>query len=425
MPSTNPGTMGWRQRVASPRIEQLRHELHTSPGAVDDFWASVAAIGAPLIETLPGDSQGRCVTFLYRDLHGELEHVALCHNLVFNDFGKNLLTRVGSSDVFALSLRLPANTRTAYVLSPDDPLSSLMVEDVSIADRCHAWQPDALNRSGFAVPVNDWQPEARSDAFSLLELPGSTPVVWSGPPTSGEEPPDIRPLIHDSARTEPRRVWYVRVGEEAPERVIVALDGWDLIHIARFPWVLARLYRSRLIPPVVAALVDCGTSRMRWNDYFGSPKHSDYLANEVVPAVAAYAGVEPDPVKTAIYGLSAGGLTALATAFRHPSVFGNAISQAAPAMLRGDDLPDGIVGEARSAARDRLPRVHLQAGSLEVDNIWGGQILESNRELARSLATAGFDVAFDEEPCAHDYVHFGESVVNALLRLLSRPPSDR
>lgn len=412
----------WRQKVRSPSIESLRSELVERPNAVNGFWASVAASGAPLIEEIPGEDDARCVTFIYRDYNGTLDHVALCQNIIFNDFSDNHLVRVGQSDLLALSLRLPADTRTAYLLSPDEPLSSFFDPRVAADERYANWQPDPLNPKEFVLPFNEWQPTPRHERFSVLELPGAAPKVWSLPPADGETVPAPHPVIHESEGGDVRRLWYHRIGAATPERLLVALDGWSSIHIYRTPLVLSRLHHAGLIPPLAVVFVDCGTTTMRNRDYLGSHDHSEYLTHEIVPTAARFFDMTPTRERTVIYGVSAGGLTALATGFRNPGVFGHILALMTPAMVTNDDLPEGIVGEAQKVAEDLRPRVHLQVGRLEVDTFWGGQFVAANRDLRKNLTSMDFDVELDEESCGHDPVHYSESVVKGLIRLLTIRP---
>lgn len=432
----------WRQRINSPRIESLRRELKDRPHAIDEFWQSVAESGAPLVEEIPGDDDARCVTFIYRDWNGDLDHVLLCGPIVMSDLSDNLLLRVGDSDLMTLSLRLPADTRTTYLLSPNDPLSSLFTEGLACAlketqfDResgdyqaflmaQQKRRPDPLNRRQWPdprhLPVNEWgvQDSGQDVVWikSLLELPGATTLVWSRPPSADEAALDLQSTIHESDLGGIRRVWFLQVGTTPPERLLVVLDGWAFIHMMHFPSILTRLHQAGLIPPMAVAFVDCGTPTMRMNDYTGSRAHSDYLATEVVPMAARHFGINPTPARTVICGCSGGGITSLATGFRYPDVFGNILAQAPPVMLKHDDLPDGYAGEAAKVAPEMQPRVHIQVGLLEVDQIWGDQVLDSNRKFAQKIASAGFDVVVDEESCGHDPVQFGESAAKGLMRL--------
>lgn len=414
----------WRERVRSARIESLRVELEKNPGAVGPFWESLGEQGAPLVEAIPGEEDARCVTFVYRDQSGELDHVALCRFIVLNDYADNLLRRVGNSDLLALSLRLPANTRTEYLLSPNDPLTQ--VTGANLAERVARWRPDPLNPRLIRLQCSEWRPEGLSQV-SLLELPAAVRRVWTRTPGESDRPPDLnlrvdQPVEGDSGR----RLWTQRIGGGPPCGLVVVLDGWNSIHHQNTPLALHRLHCAGLLPPTAVVYVDSGTAEMRRRDYLGSPEYSAYLANEVVPMVARSLGVELSFRRVVICGMSAGGFTALTTAFRYPDVFGGVLAISAPAAFTADALPQGVIGLAARVPRGLRPRVQLQAGLLEVDMTHpatNGQILGSNRRLHRDLKAMGFDVTLHEQPCGHGMTDFAESFATGLPQLLTPGPT--
>lgn len=405
----------WRQKVMSPRIEALRRELDRSPAAIEEFWESIAETGSPLVEEISGEPDARCVTFVYRDWNGSVDHVALCWFVVLSDFANNLLLRVGNSDLMALSLRLPVGTRSEYLLSPNEPLGA----DIDTS----RWLVDPLNPHWVEIPPNEWRPDVPTQ-YSLLELPSAAPRVWSRPSNKDEGIPELRLHIDDDGAGRARRVWFQKVGEKeiAPERLLVVLDGWDFVYAKNTPWTLSRLHRAGQIPPTGVVYVDSGTKVMRMQDHTGSRAYSEYLATKIIPIAHHHFGFTNDGRATTICGMSNGGFVALATAFRYPETFGNVLALATPTEIASNDLPDRLIGAAGKVAPERRPRVHLQAGLLEVDpREWPeSQILGSNRTLSYELEATGFDVVLDEEACGHGMTDFAESLVKGIRRLFRR-----
>lgn len=405
----------WRQKITSPRIETLRQELDRRPGAIDEFWESITEAGSPITEEIPGEPDARCVTFVYRDWSGDLDHVALCWFIVLSEFASNLLLRVGKSDLMALSLRLPAGTRTEYLLSPDERLD---VDDIEPL----RWELDRLNPNTVVVPPNEWRPDIPT-RYSLLELPGATPRPWSRPADSEETAPDITLLIDDDGGRA-RRVWLQHVGDPrtAPERLLVLLDGWDFLFGKRTALALSRLHEAGKIPAAGVVYVDSGTATMRAADHTGSRAYSAYLAEKILPLAHRHFDTALDARATTIGGMSSGGFTALACALHYPKTFGNVLALATPTQLPSAEFPDGLTGAARQLPPDLRPRIHLQAGLLEVDTRSGPQdhILGSNHLLLDDLVTLGFDVALDEEPCGHGRTDYAESLLEGICRLFRR-----
>ncbi len=370
--------------------------------------------GSPLVEEIPDEPDARCVTFLYRDSSSELEHVALCWFVVLSDFANNLLLRVGESDVMALSLRLPVGVRSEYLLSPDEPLRS----DIDP----HRWRVDPLNPHRLEIPHNEWRPDIPTQ-YSLLELPGAEERIWSFPSGDRGGRSDMRIYI-DDGDGRARRLWFHRVGSFAtsPERLLIILDGWDFLFCKNTASALSRMHEHGHIPTTGVVFVDAGTRLMRMQDHSEISAFSEYLATRIVPIAERHFGLKHDVRATTLCGMSSGGFVSLASAFRHPDTFGNVLALATPAEIPSDDLPDGLIGAAGKVAPDERPRIHLQAGLLEVDpRRWPeSQILGSNRTLFKELDSMGFDVVLDEVPCGHGMTDFAESMVGGIRRLFGR-----
>jgi hypothetical protein len=117
---------------------------------------------------------------------------------------------------------------------------------------------------------------------------------------------------------------YLPFGHD-PERaypLVVIHDGDDFVTYAGLPAVLDNLIDAGEIPPVIAALVQ---TRDRLGEYSGGRRHSAFLADELLPALAARWRISEAPGERVLLGASLGAVASLVTAYRHRGVFGGLV----------------------------------------------------------------------------------------------------
>ena len=225
----------------------------------------------------------------------------------------------------------------------------------------------------------------------------------------------IAAQAHEQSAPAPytRTVWvYVPAQYVAgtPAPFIVAQDGYHYVN--RLPRVLDSLIAAGRTPAMVAILIDSGggdaQGSQRGLEYDTlSGRYSDFIETEVLPRVAAHAGVTltDDPEGRAVMGVSSGAACAFTMAWFHPqryrrvlSYSGTYVNQQSPP---NPDSPRGaweyhatLIPEA---ARKPL-RIWLEVGEKDFhaddpEETWHNWPL-ANRRMAAALAAKGYPYRF-------------------------------
>jgi len=243
---------------ASSRLTILQEQLKTGDqSALEVFWKEIIDKGAPLIETIKGDTQHVLVTFLWR-AKSETKNVYLfAYALTFPDevgIRQGQLNRLSDTDIWFKSYVIRSDARITYVFSPND---SLVPEDMQ--KRRANIQPDPLNpKRGFGLESPD---------ASILELPGLPPPTWT------KKRPDA-PI----GKVEERRFKSILLNNERALRVYTpsgykptgSAYGLLILFDAQYyanqaPTVLDNLIADGATAPMVAVMIDCEPSVGRLN----------------------------------------------------------------------------------------------------------------------------------------------------------------
>jgi hypothetical protein len=125
------------QETASPRIARLIASIeYDGAAAVEAFWADIARTGAPLVEPDPDDAGG--------------------------DPRDQLLTRIGETDVWYRTLRLPATLRAVYRFGPDDRSPRSRTRGSRAGPRAGAGTRSTQRRPSATDPRRRSRPTSRS-----------------------------------------------------------------------------------------------------------------------------------------------------------------------------------------------------------------------------------------------------------------------
>ena len=140
----------------------------------------------------------------------------------------------------------------------------------------------------------------------------------------------ISDFIIDSAYLGRTRTYFVYepagqlVGAKLPS--LYVHDGTDYMNIVDMPAILDRLIAERDIPPLLVVFVP---PIDRPNEYDRDDAYTNFIAEELLPAVRNRFDTDPDPARTGTLGSAEGGLAALhlATTARFVWSRGDAVRQ--------------------------------------------------------------------------------------------------
>ena len=413
----------------SPRIQALRRQV-ASGSDTAGFWREVAAEGTPLIEPLGTDGKYSLVTFLWRATYDTRNvFVRGPLNLPTLRLSDYAMRHLENTDVWYLTLKIPAGARFSYRLSPNDPL---VFDGPRTSQRAVTSQADPLN-------PHRWSCDYEGSAYacsSYVEMPGAPPRDWfvkkPGVPEGKVETTQFHSEIEKLDRTIAVYTPAMYEPKGAPHRLLVVFDGDDHVEPDfALPTTLDSLIAASKIPPTVAVLVYHPGGR-RLKDLLLNQQFADSMARELVPWVRKHYNVSTKAAQTIVAGHSAGGVGAIYMAFAHPEVFGNVLSQSAavwwsPEMELGQQdatnepnwLARQFVVRPRSAVR-----FYLEAGTFEVDlEARGTGLLEANRQLRDVLLAKGYEVHYQQPVGGHDTVSWRGTFADGLMALLSTEKS--
>jgi enterochelin esterase-like enzyme len=427
----------WTDPDPSPRIQELRKQISSGETSTESFWKRVAAQGTPLVEQF--NANYWLVTFLWRAQHDTRTVMVTGSFNVPGLMRNNQMHRIGDSDVWYLTLKLPKGARFTYRLVPNDP---------PVSERTQATvQADSYN-------PRRWDCPKAAEKFlcrSIVELPDAAPQPWisrkPGTPAGRIEKQTIKSAIQKLERD---LFIYTPAGyksDGAPNALLVLFDGDDILSDDfEGQTTLDNLIAARKIPPTVVVMVDNVRGR-RLVDLVANPEFADFMARELVPWVWAHYNVTRDPARTVVSGKSAGGLAAAYMGLRHPEVFGSVFSQSgafwwSPEHSGGvcaskcpedggrrsdpdseDSRTEGNWIAKQFVTSPKLPvRFFLEGGTFEVDRErTGADILEATRTLRDVLLAKGYEVHFQQFVSGHDDLSWRGTFADGLITLLGQP----
>ena len=429
----------WNDPYLSPRIQTLRNQIAGGQTNTDSFWKQVAAETTPLIEPFGSDGKYHLVTFLWRSTH-ETRNVFVTGS--FRGVGPPAdyaMHQIPNSDIWYLTVKLPAGARFTYRLSPNDPMT---FEGPRAAQRAATAQTDPLNPHKAECPPN----ASKFRCISVGELPGAPPQLWlvskPGIAVGKTEKLTIKSNILKMER--PFSV-YTPANYKAdgpPNSLVVMFDGEDLSSDRYQVTTLDNLIAASRIPPTVAVFVE-NVGNRRLVDLVASPEFTDFLATELVPWMRTHYNIRKEANQVVVGGYSAGGLAATYTGLRHSEVFGNVLSESGAFWWsfehsggicasrcpelggRGgdsflDSTTEGGFPIKQFLASPKLSlRLYLAVGAFEYDrNGSGGDILENTRHLRDVLLAKGYEVHYQQFVGGHDGLSWRGLFADGLIELL-------
>jgi len=369
---------------------ELAALLATGPLTAEAIDGFIAGRDFPLV-----DASG--VHFVYR---GEADAVLLRH-WVFGLPSSQPLERVDGTDLWHLFLELPQASRIEYkldVVSGDD----------------NRWITDPLN------PLTAEDPFGRN---SVCRGFGYRRPAWTLPD------PATRPGTIDSIDIESRHLGDKReVLVYRPARyrktrrypLLVVHDGGDFLRYADLKDVLDNLIERLEIPPMIVALTH---SDDRLTEYAADRRHGAFIAEELLPCLQGKLLLEDGPANRALMGASFGAVASLATAWRHPGVFGKLL------LLSGSfgftdigphhrgpafDPVVEFMNEFRQTPGRPSGRIFLACGIYE-------SLIYENRSIVPLLQAHDMEVRFREVPDGHNWENWRDRLRGGLSWLFPGP----
>jgi enterochelin esterase-like enzyme len=405
-PAATPAVTG--SHLASPRLQALAQTL-AAGGDTHAFWQERAQQGTPLIEAL--SPQESLVTFLWRGT-ADTHRVQL--------FGSpsgqhDPLHRLGDSDVWWRSFRMPSTARLSYRLAPNVPqvLGSPMDQRRMILATA---QRDPLNPLVFPVHA-----EAALDAYqgaSVLTLPQAPPQPWTAARAEVARGVLTQHEVRSTILGNARSVWLYRPAQAVPQALLVLFDGQVYREHVPTPRIVDNLQADGLIPPTAVVLVANASPEARGTELPPNPLFARFLAEELMPWVREQGLAQPAQA-TLIGGSSYGGLASAYAGLELSHWFGGVLSLSGSYWWAPTGERPGWMMRAYSQAPQRPVRFYLDAGHYESSRSGRDGILETSRHLGDVLRAKGHVVTQREHATGHDYLHWQGALACGLVALLN------
>jgi enterochelin esterase-like enzyme len=368
----------------------LRKLFRKGPPAPTDVDAFIAASAFPLVD-------GSDVTFVWR---GQAEQVFLRCWISGFDTAQPLQALAGT-DLWVTTIDLPPGSRIEYKFElivagqrhlVVDPLNPVLAHDPFGAN-------SVCQGSGYERP--SWtfhDPEARHGGLETVRL-------------------DSR------AFGEAREVGIylpARFRRNRRYPLLVVHDGHDYLRYADFRTVLDNLVHYLEIPQLIVALTQ---SPDRLREYAADDGHAAFIADDLLPYLAANYPLLDERASRGIMGASFGAVAALHTAWRTPELFGCLLLQS------GSFAFSDIGGHNRGPVFDPVAR--FMNGFREDPGALSGKVYMScgiyesliyeNRSLLPKLQAQGLDVRFEEARDAHNWENWRDRLRSGLSWLYPGP----
>lgn len=415
--------LGARADVApvpeSPRLVSLLAALDRhDPSALDVFWKEVETRHSPLIEDIPGQARDALYTFLFHaDPDTDVVNARLGED--FPGHTKNYMDsfqRLGASDVWYTSYVLPKSSRIVYRIRVPQGLRPSPQSLVS-------WTLEGTRYEHFFDPLN---PRVFPDVYAPLSYcvgPEAGPIPYlepkSGVAKGSLEKFEVESQILGGKRSITIYTPAGYSGASKPRGFILVFDAEDYINTVLMPTMLDNMIAESVVAPVVVGFVH--TPETRNDDLPPNAKFQAFIGAELMPWIRKRYRISQDPKLNVVAGASFGGLAAAYTAFMHPDIFGNVLSQSgsfwwSPTYLI-DPAPSPNAGWMVKQFAESAPkpiRFYMTAGSWESPGA-----LSANRIMHSVLIGKGNKVDYTEVANGHNFSNFQQTLPDGLIALLT------
>ncbi|WP_079917586.1 esterase family protein [Salmonella enterica] len=382
--------------VAIQTATRLRRQLAAgSQVDASHFWREANSLALPLVTAINGADDEREVTFLWRAA-SPLRGVYVRLNRVTDkdNVAKGMMTQLPTTDIWHLTLRLPASYCGSYTMveiPPETPGETVLQLGSRFASL--VGKADPLN----SAPGINVRGNAQESVLALDHAPAQE--EWSGCRAyAGQLFTSEHRLAGQRRRV---RLYLPDVPVVQPLGLLVLTDGEIWFDHLGVSAAIDAAIRSGRIAPVAVLGIDNINARER---------------------IAILGGRREHRTQTVLAGQSLGGVTALMAARHAPESFGLVLSHSPSMWWTPDNCnrPDHFSAEERSwvsehvlSAPSPAVRMHLCVGSLE------GSTVPQVKQLHEKLRAAGVESHYSVYTGGHDYAWWRGALIDG-LRLLPR-----
>ena len=404
----------------SPRLAALQASLERhDPDALGKFWAEIDEEHTPLAEPIPGQAHDQLLTFLIRaDPSDESLTVRLGSDFPMRTANRSdPYQRLGDSNVWFTSYVLPKDAIIAYRLRVPQGLTrstnSVVQFNIDGVQLEHFLDP--LNPRKF--PPGNAHVDAPLSYYLGPEAP-SNPYLQPMPPSRSGT---LQKSEVESAALGGKRTVsvYSPAGHQSSKLPLLLLfDAGTYLTDLSAQVMLDNMIDQHAIPPVVVVFVESGEHRNE--DLSPNPAFQRFISADLMPWLNTHFLISRDRRLHVIGGLSLGGLAAAYTAFSHPELFANVLSQSGSYWWSDDylrvPLPSPNAGWMVRQFAEAPPkpiRFYMSVG------VWEGAGMLSNTRTLRSvLLGKGYEVTYREITAGHNGVNFQATFPGAIITLL-------
>ncbi len=341
--------------------------------------------------------EGTLVTFVW---HGHADGVSLRH-WIYGLESSTALTHIHGTDIFYLTLEIPARSRVEYKFEIHRGSSSHWIED-----------PLNPNRARDPFGANS---VLQSDGYEIPSWTKHDPVARPG---------TLEPFTFES-RAVGRRTgqFYLpaRFRRSRQYPLLVVHDGSDYLNYACMKVVLDNLIERLEVPDLVVAFTD---SPDRLREYANEAAHARFLTEELLPHLTTLFPLFDRPQSRCLMGASFGAIAAFSTAYRYPGLWGRLLLQSGsfaftdigkrnrrgPLFDRVVEFMNGYRAEPKAVSE----RVFMSCGVYE-------SLIYENRSLVPIFDATGMQVRFVEARDGHNWENWRDRLREGLSWLFPGP----